>query len=207
MLTNGYDAQITSHLMNGLHPESRKNTINKIVKVLKKLIAEGLQFEAIAVRGVSGLILGMPVADKLKKNIIIVRTHKGAHTQEMIEGTKDGRYIIVDDFISTGKTVWVIVNSIKYSFCPEAECVGFINHDAEWLQAGNTQYPHYKLAQVLERPANYYGLALDTHPKAWYAIREQETGLPYGWRGADKADLDYLMDKERLEKKFYDNGV
>ena len=73
------------------------------------------RFDAIAVRGISGLLVGVPLALRLDKQLIVVRKPKDdTHSPYMVEGYAAGeRYLIVDDFVSTGATVKEIQKALK----------------------------------------------------------------------------------------------
>lgn len=91
----------------------------KVIKVALRLLRKReKEFDAIAVRGVSGLVVGPLLAHTLKKHLIVVRKPSekaDSHADQLIEGpTTDTqiRYLIVDDFISNGSTVRKIVEEI-----------------------------------------------------------------------------------------------
>ncbi len=89
-------------------------------------------FDAIAVRGVSGLVIGSILADRLGKHLLVVRRQsdikavgigwkddtareqytQACHSKMLVEGPLDwtplARYIVVDDFTSSGNTLkWI----------------------------------------------------------------------------------------------------
>lgn len=154
-----YLGTIASHLQPSLDPNRRRATVENMAMTLNDQITNyGLTFDAIAVRGVSGLLLGTAIADKFNKNLIVVRTHQAGHSGNMVEGPKDGRYIIVDDLISTGKTVWIIAQTIKHHLCEYSECVGFLNHFGDFR---NDNYLH----DLLNNSGEKYGLRIDKRSK------------------------------------------
>lgn len=72
-------------------------------------------FDSIVVRGVSGLIVGSPVALALGKPVVIVRkpgVSSHAHTLVSNAWHVGGRYVIVDDFVSMGNTMRAIQDAI-----------------------------------------------------------------------------------------------
>jgi hypothetical protein len=89
---------------------------------LKKIVnytIEALQphkdnFDTIAVRGVSGVLVGSAVAIALNKHLIVVRKEEDdSHSGVTCEGHLTARrYVIVDDFISSGRTVKTIATEI-----------------------------------------------------------------------------------------------
>ena len=91
--------QSSSHLYSTLHPDLRANTIQWCVD---QLTPHTDKFDAIAVCGASGMLIGSVVADKLGKNIILVRKKSDKnHSAYKVEGPKDGRYLVLDDLIET----------------------------------------------------------------------------------------------------------
>lgn len=93
-------------------------TIRNLTK-LREGVSEGVSllrrknFDSIVFQGVSGVLIAAPLAVRLKKNLIVVRKHQDCHSQHAIEGKNPKNYIIVDDFISSGRTVKVILSKMK----------------------------------------------------------------------------------------------
>jgi len=116
--------QISSHLQEVLDPNSRAGILGWVLDHLKEHVDE---FDAIAVSGSSGLLVGPCVADLLQKNIILVRKPvDDTHSSEVVEGPKDGRYIIIDDLIDSGATIQRITRSIRSQLCEYSQCVGMV---------------------------------------------------------------------------------
>lgn len=93
------------------------------LRVLRLIRENGLKFDAVAFRGVSGALVAPLVAAALKKNLIVVRKdNEEAHSFARVEGligfdrgklNLDGfRYILVDDFIGYGSTVLAVVEAM-----------------------------------------------------------------------------------------------
>lgn len=80
-------------------------TVTRSIAYLK---AHSRRFDFIAVSGMSGVIVGAPVAIALKKPLVIVRKAGDDHHgwEGAITGAKNakGRYIFLDDFVSSGRT-------------------------------------------------------------------------------------------------------
>lgn len=120
-----------AHLWDALNPVELENRAAVAAKVLKRF-----QYDAIAVRGASGLLYGAAVALATKKPLVVVRKpceRKGgmangeAYTVYDVEYTCDlHRYVIVDDFISSGRTVRAIRDAIEKA-APSASCIGMIS--------------------------------------------------------------------------------
>ena|ERR1051326_2464906 len=95
----------SDYLNEVLDCESLKERIDNTVKLLRR---KTKQFDAIAFRGMSGALVAPAVAARLKKNLLMVRK-ESAHSNRLVEGIRyPQRYIIVDDFISSGATVQAI---------------------------------------------------------------------------------------------------
>jgi orotate phosphoribosyltransferase-like protein len=119
---------LTNYLGRILNIASLKEIVNKMTNQLQQFVHE---FDAIAVRGMSGSLVGPQIAMNLDKQLIIVRKDS-SHSQYKVEGgfTSNTRYVILDDFISTGETVKSIIKEIDdtikhYENCNiHATCVG-----------------------------------------------------------------------------------
>lgn len=96
-------------LQSAIDPSMRKKTISRAKSRIKKYFPP---FDFVAVRGVSGVLVGIPIADHFKKPLCIIRKEDGSHSSKPIEGCNEGRYIIVDDFISTGTTIQKIKENL-----------------------------------------------------------------------------------------------
>ena len=113
---------------------------NKAVNACVRCLKARPEINAIAASGVSGITFAAAVAYKAKKSLIVVRKEKEkhySHAEIMVEGGFDGaRYLIVDDLISSGKTLAYIVQQIETTH--EAECLGYClynsTHDAKSIQ-------------------------------------------------------------------------
>lgn len=98
-------------------------------------------FDTIAVRGNSGLLLGAILAERLQKNLIIVRKNEASHSGSKVEGWGiNQRILIVDDFISTGDTVDIIYETIVET-CDSPTIVGILLY-ASRLGYGLSYYQH-----------------------------------------------------------------
>ena len=108
-----------------------KCSISKLIELKEKL-----KFQALAFSGSSGAAIAFPVAAALGIPVIYVRKPKEqshGNSIEVLRGRSKAdieRYLIVDDFVSTGATVQHIYNSILKK-CEKntrskklAECVG-----------------------------------------------------------------------------------
>lgn len=98
------------------------DTINYLVKRIRD---SKLKPQAVAARGTSGALVLMSVASKLKIPAIFIRkqtdnAHTDQHSRTSLSGAKN--YIIIDDFVSTGKTVDAIMEGVE-------ECAGLESSD------------------------------------------------------------------------------
>lgn len=84
-------------------------------------------FDSIAFRGMSGAVSAPVIALTLHKNLILVRKkEEKTHSIYPVEGyAASTRYVIVDDFISSGETVRAIRDSIR-KFATKATCIGVL---------------------------------------------------------------------------------
>jgi adenine/guanine phosphoribosyltransferase-like PRPP-binding protein len=116
--------QISSHLEDVLHPKLRQDTIRWL---FSELYCNRRNFSAIVVCGVSGLVVGPVLADKLEKNLIVVRQHgtMGTHGAYVVEGPRDDSYVFIDDLINEGKTLRHVKSSIR-RFCRYSKMVGVV---------------------------------------------------------------------------------
>jgi hypothetical protein len=116
------------HLTNALTPVKLRKSIAVSVKFLKTK-----DFDAIAFRGLSGGLFAPILAFKMKKTLLAVRKGEGSHSDQMVEGDFAAkRYIIVDDFIAGGSTVYNIMKEIHDELHGKAECVGFFGYNRAW---------------------------------------------------------------------------
>lgn len=77
-----------------------------IARCVTRLSPYKKKFDSVVATGLSGVIIGAQVAEKLKKNFVVVRKPSEKSHGDTIEAVGDiGRYIIFDDFIATGATI------------------------------------------------------------------------------------------------------
>lgn len=102
---------------------------DKLKKTLKKavLALKHRKFDAIAFSGYSGALLAAPLSYVLDVPMILVRKDTdNCHSSFLVEGFSAAtKYVIVDDCVASGETVWHIINSIK-AFAPKAKCIGVL---------------------------------------------------------------------------------
>ncbi len=98
-----------------MSPITLQKVVRKACAVIKKT---GIEFDAIAFRGFSGALVAPMVACRLRKGFLAVRKRKeneDCHSSHSVEGAvrADCNYIIIDDLISSGATIWHIVNELN----------------------------------------------------------------------------------------------
>lgn len=88
--------------------------INVIDDLIMAITESKIKYDAIAFRGVSGAAVGFPLSYLLKKPIICLRKAGSSHCPYPYEGVVGVKsYIIVDDFVDTGKSIKDIVEMIE----------------------------------------------------------------------------------------------
>lgn len=97
------------------HPAQYAKTITKLVAAIRKF-KKNNPFDAIAFTGTSGAAAAYPLSLRLKIPLICVRKER-SHSYLEVEGAYSmSKYIIVDDFISSGKTIDQIVLKINNAY-------------------------------------------------------------------------------------------
>lgn len=99
-----------------LHSVLDINLREVIIQYLIKLINDsGVTFDTIAFCGMSGAVIAPTIADRMGKNIIMVRkVNDASHSSYRVEGNvrESKQIIIIDDVMETGDTVTYIYESI-----------------------------------------------------------------------------------------------
>lgn len=106
-------------------------TVNKCVNELRELMKDGLEFDAIACRGVSGITIASPVSIALRKQLTVVRKdNEQSHANYGVEGLirHPHKYIFIDDFRASGRTLYESIEKIRHQQAT-AECVGMYSYN------------------------------------------------------------------------------
>ena len=121
-------------------PKRLKRCVARVARNLKKL-QKKVPFDAIAFRGVSGAAIAFPVSALTGLHLICVRKERNSHGNR-VEGPSRSikRYVILDDFISSGETIRAIYGAVKAVSRSESKCVGIC------LYAGS--YGSFKVAKL-----------------------------------------------------------
>ena len=116
-----------SHLRSALMRVERDTTVERCLDVLR-----GQDFDTIAVRGVSGLLIGPILAHLLGKELLVIRKPKreeGSVSFLDYEGHYGAqRYIIVDDLVCSFSTAVRIFRGVT-ECAPQAKLVGLLTYD------------------------------------------------------------------------------
>lgn len=99
----------TDYLQSLINPRELRKNIAWACKFLKQF-----DFDTIAFRGMSGALLAIPIALRMKKELIMVRKPgENTHSKYQVEGNINvQKYVIVDDFVFTGDTVRSIYDAV-----------------------------------------------------------------------------------------------
>lgn len=100
----------SQYLKSALSWPLRKQLIDRAVEVL---IPHVDQFDAVVFRGISGALVGPSIADRLEKDICVVRKRENSHSCYMVEGRIGRPFLIVDDVMMTGETARTILRAYR----------------------------------------------------------------------------------------------
>jgi orotate phosphoribosyltransferase len=122
--TDGAKVAASGHMRPYLTDSERRAKINKSIEMIKH---SGQEFDVIAYRGASGAITAAIIGHEMRKPLVLVRKPEDkGHSYLKIEGPEDfKRYLIVDDFMSSGATYEAIRQALR-DHCPAAECIGMM---------------------------------------------------------------------------------
>jgi len=110
-----------------IETEKIRQSRTNIDKAIDAMAEQGISFNAVVVRGMSGALMATYVAEKYGVSIIIVRKEEEVAHGEPIEGgwQYGSPYLILDDFVSSGETIGIIKSAMDRE-CRNAECVGVL---------------------------------------------------------------------------------
>ena len=103
------------YLQEALDLNKREETIAKLSFLIH---LAHLDFDAVAFTGMSGALIAPSVADRLDKNLLMVRkddcsSHSAQYYGEYLEGDLEAKkYIIIDDLISSGTTLEKMIKKL-----------------------------------------------------------------------------------------------
>src|SRR4051812_35560320 len=117
-----YHSGMSSYLKQYLETGNRKEVVNRAFNALRR---NQVEFDTIAVTGVSGLIIGAPLANLLEKDLLVIRKSiDGTHSSELVEGWgRNQKILLVDDMVAEGHTLQRMREMIN-DRCDNPEIVG-----------------------------------------------------------------------------------
>jgi adenine/guanine phosphoribosyltransferase-like PRPP-binding protein len=130
------------HTLEFLKPGRLKVYARAAAKILKQIPEK---YDTLAFSGISGAIIGPMVASRIGKETLLVRKKSDSdrNSSAVVSGFANcKKYIIIDDFVSTGHTVKYIQREI-YKFAPDAECQGVLS--VQELNGTGSYYNRKKL--------------------------------------------------------------
>ncbi len=108
----------------------KRRIVNRILRTLRCHIKK-TPFDAIVVRGLSGMLIGPEIAARMDLPLIVCRKGESSHGNSDIEMSRamylsnpSLRYVILDDFICSGETVADMLTIMNHYF-PDGQFVGF----------------------------------------------------------------------------------
>lgn len=115
----------TDYLSCIFDPTKFRSTVNRAIGLLTEF-GKHTPFDTIAFTGVSGAAIAFPLSFALEMPLLCIRKKgENNHSPYQVEGNySTSRYVIVDDFISTGSTVHRIEEDIKAELPNSPELVG-----------------------------------------------------------------------------------
>ena len=144
------------NINHGTHLELKSGYMNpawrpdEVVRHARKALAL-IDYDTIVVTGISGALVGMILAKRLGKRLLVVRKNNdGTHSSLPVEGELGERWVFVDDFVNSGHTrrhVWKTVNRMAKRHGWSTEYVGTwsytrrtwhpVSDHLEYLEGGN----------------------------------------------------------------------
>ena len=100
------------------NPQQLQAYAEEIAKAITKDKMGGMKIDAIAVRGISGIVMGSVVSMLTQLPLVIVRKTYETHSRHMVEfgltNNEPFNYVIIDDIIASGRTILAIKDKIAY---------------------------------------------------------------------------------------------
>jgi adenine/guanine phosphoribosyltransferase-like PRPP-binding protein len=131
-----------------IKPHVQKELVRECVNRIKENFSN---IDAIVVTGLSGLIIGSTVSMKTGKQLVVVRKPRDeSHASTNVEGLTNlhypFKYVILDDFIDSGKTLRRIVQQMGKS----PKCLGYLLYN-QGYKAAKKNLPFREAKQVFFR--------------------------------------------------------
>jgi adenine/guanine phosphoribosyltransferase-like PRPP-binding protein len=143
----------TDYLASVYHLDRFQETVDRTIHAAERMMKLH-PFDAIAFTGTSGAALAFILSHWMNVPLICVRkTNDGSHYpgyMGLLEGfTGTKRYMIVDDFISSGRTIDKIRDEIAKKL-PQAQCIGIVLY-ARSNDSDYRSLPVFGAKEVLRR--------------------------------------------------------
>jgi adenine/guanine phosphoribosyltransferase-like PRPP-binding protein len=118
----------SQYLFDVFETKKFRKLVPDVVKEVRKF-RRNTPFDAIAFTGTSGSALAYALSYELNIPLICVRKDETAHYKDNVEGMMNAKtYLIVDDFIATGKTIKHIRDTLRTRM--KAKAVGIMLYGA-----------------------------------------------------------------------------
>ena len=123
----------TSYHEIGFEHDARHKAAERVMKGLTEYDRSvGLVFT-----GLSGILVGLPVADLTQRQFAVVRKpNDSSHACYLVEGYSFSEYVIVDDFMSSGDTIKRIIDTMRER--DGSVCKGILFYDNHRAGKGDT---------------------------------------------------------------------
>ena len=133
---------------NGVHePVRLQSTVDAIITKLKAMWAEGVRFDALAFRGMSGAGVAYPVSYATGIPVVCVRkASDNSHGSEVESSDNEEieKYLIIDDFISSGETIWNIIvgmnKTIYFTYEKAPKCAGILLYETQPMKGSPKEH-------------------------------------------------------------------
>jgi adenine/guanine phosphoribosyltransferase-like PRPP-binding protein len=120
---------IADYLRYALDRERRSVTVLEIVTKLKRI-----DFGTLVVRGLSGLLVGPIVAERMQKELVAIRKpNDGSTSDYSAEGNPTGAFVILDDLIASGDTVCEILKTMTRLYSGHRCAGSYLYVERRWL--------------------------------------------------------------------------
>jgi adenine/guanine phosphoribosyltransferase-like PRPP-binding protein len=123
----------SDYLEKVFHPKKHKQIVDTACDLIKQHANDA---EYIVMTGLSGMLVGAPVAMILGKQMVVVRkTRDSKHSATTVENIPTSgtmKYVILDDFICSGKTLETIQKKLKKNTKAQLVNMGVITYASWW---------------------------------------------------------------------------
>ena len=119
------------------NPAEIKARLRSTLKQLVLLKDNGVDYDAVIVRGTSGIWLAPLLIQKGYNTLLVRKDGEGSHNPVPVEGNLNGvqSVVFIDDFVGTGTTLNHVITKAADKFI---KVIGLVCHDPEWdIQPSN----------------------------------------------------------------------